>query len=76
MSARFSGGATCGVADGCADDTGTLDAGCEVTDVAMVDERASEGDVELVDRFFSFEESEGECERSLAESLGVVACPG
>ena len=45
-------------------------AGCEATEVAAVDDRASER-VECVDHLFSDDDIEGECERSLAESFGL-----
>jgi hypothetical protein len=46
------------------------DAGIEAIEVAAVDERASDlATDEVVERFLSYEDKEGEWERSLAESL-------
>jgi hypothetical protein len=57
-------------AGACAGDGAALLAFCEVTDVAAVDDRASDRAVdEVVDRFLSNPENDGECEKSFAESF-------
>ena len=61
------------VGGGSGADIVALLAGCDVTDVAAVEDLASDRDVDEVDRFLSYDERDGELERSLAESFGVAS---
>ena len=68
LSKGAAGNGPSGTAVGAGNGAALLAAVCDVIDVAAVEERASERDVEQVDRFFSYVESEGELEKSLTES--------
>lgn len=68
LSRGAAGNGPVGTGAGAGTGAAVLVAGCDVIEVAAVDERASDRAVEDVDRFLSYADRDGEFEKSLTES--------